>query len=242
MRIDEWVLSTGSHQQADRWHGEARRLRDLLDVVANHVAEVYGTLFVWHSEDMTAEQWGDLDAIAAEMASSCRVDDFGNPFDSIGSGGVLLGSLAGAPEEMILSRWNAGALDEWPFTASFRFYTRTPLEKGGARPLQDHPAAWLVSLTGGVVQAVDAATVRVGNRRLRDELGEVRDAVKAWTVTYVPQGVDVTGLPDTLSVYPCPAPAGGSVVVADLEMAANAPERLVGDLLLLDDRLRARTA
>ncbi|WP_283138629.1 hypothetical protein [Rhizohabitans arisaemae] len=241
MRIDEWTISTGSHVPMERWHGEARRLRDLLDVVANHVSEAYGVPLVWHSEDVTSDQWADLNAIAAEMVASRRLDDFGNMLDFVGTSSVVQGRLSDRPKNMINSFWTAGALDEWPFTATFGFYTRYPTDQGGARVLREHSVSWLISLVGGVVEASDAATVRITNNRLLDELIDVRDAVQASTVTYVPPEVDAAGLPDTLTVYPCPAPAGGSVVVADLELAANAPERLVDDLLLLDDRLRART-
>ncbi|WP_283134655.1 hypothetical protein [Rhizohabitans arisaemae] len=88
---------------------------------------------------------------------------------------------------------------------------------------------------------IDAPSLLIGNNLLRDELMDAREAMEAWTVTYLPADVDATGLPETLSVYPCTASAGGHVVVADLALAAHAPERLVDDLLFLDDRIRPRT-
>ncbi|WP_283137132.1 hypothetical protein [Rhizohabitans arisaemae] len=241
MRKDEWTISIGSRLQEELWGGEARRLRSLLDVIATHVAESYGTPITWHSEVMTAEQWTDLDAIATEMVRNRRLDDFGVVFEALGSGGVALGRRVGAPKDMIHSLWSAGLQDEWPFTASFKFHTRYLYEEGGARPLREHPVPWLVSLVCGIVEAANATEVTIGNRRLQDELWDARDPNNVWAITYVSPDVDTSGLPDTLTVYPCTAPAGGKVVVADLELAAHAPERLVHDLLLLDDRLRAHT-
>ncbi|WP_283137801.1 hypothetical protein [Rhizohabitans arisaemae] len=241
MALDEWTLSTGSQVPAERWHGEARRLRNLMDVIDAHVTEAYEAPVSWHSEGMTAEQWADPDAIEAEMVGNRRVDAFGKLFEAAGTSGIAQGRLNDMPKNIIHSRWTAGVLHRWSFTASFGFYTRYPVAQGGARPLEEHPPVWLVSLVSDVVQAIDAPTVRIGNNLLRDELMDVRDAVEAWTVTYLPRNVDATGLPETLTVYPCTAPAGGHVVVADLELAAHTPERLVADLLLLDDRIRART-
>ncbi|WP_283134654.1 hypothetical protein [Rhizohabitans arisaemae] len=129
MAVDEWTISTGSHVPAELWLGEARRLRKLMDVIATHVGGAYGAPLCWQSEDMTADQWADLDAIAAEMVRNRRHEDFGKLMESIGSGGVVLGSLENLPNVLANLRWHAGALDEWSFTAVVKFYTRYPASR-----------------------------------------------------------------------------------------------------------------
>jgi len=238
MRQD-WTLNLASRQAVEVWHGEARRLRGLLDVVSECVTAEYQAPLVWRDEDLSVEQWRDLDEIVAEMERQQLRDDFGKIMKGGGATGVVQGYRNDLPREMTNVLWTAGS-DEWPFSAAADFYTKD-LAGGHARPFADHSVDWLVRLLSASAAAVSAEEGRIYTGPLIDALIDERMEAAVGALTLAPHGIDPAALPASITAYPCPVGyPDGQILVADLERVTNDPASLVNDLLAIDDALTAR--
>ncbi|MCH7229986.1 hypothetical protein L0U85_03800 [Glycomyces sp. L485] len=238
----EWALVTSSDKHAqDGWRGEARRLRSQLDAIADRIGAEYETPLTWRSENMSAAQWSDLDAVTAVIEANRLRDDDGNLMPGGSAGGGIQGYLDDYPEFMVSGGWSVGG-DETGFNHVLEFHASNPA-RGEARPLNEHSPEFLVELLCAAAAAVDAdeATIRYG--RLEDELADAREEA-AWYIgalTLFPNGIGEAELPGSIWTYPCPAGyPDGVVLVADLERVVSDYEALVPDLLRVHDLYKAR--
>jgi hypothetical protein len=223
-----WTLVLSSRTHVDGWLEEARRLRALLDAVSAAVEAEYGTPLSWRNQDTTVEQWLDVNAIAAFMEAEQLRDDAGKIMKGGGASSLVLGYQPGAAKRMVNAMWTVGADGDWPFNCVLDF--------DGVRPLHEHSLEWLVELLNTTNAAVHGYTGRIETDRLANELMDARFEHRIGDLTIIQHNIDVTELPDSVTVFPGPAHNPDAiVVVADLEKAAEDPKAVVPDLLKVDD-------
>ncbi|GAB4001632.1 hypothetical protein GCM10029992_37680 [Glycomyces albus] len=238
----EWALVTSSDTRVENGlSGEARRLRSQLDAISERIEAEYGAPLTWRSEDMSAEQWRDLDAIGTEIEANRLRDDDGNLMPGGSAGGSVQGYLDGYPDFMASGGWSVGG-DEAAFDHVLEFRAADPT-RGDARPLNEHDPDFLVALLCAAAAAVDAdeATIRYG--KLEDTLADAREEASWYTgaLTLFSTGIRDAELPDSITAYPCPVGyPDGTVLVADLDRVISDYETLVPDLLRVHDLYQAR--
>src|SRR6266545_1458297 len=235
---DRWRLHVASRERVGVWHGEARRLRAVLDAISACVGEEYGAPLDWRNESMSADQWSSLDEIAAELERERLRDDEGEVMQGGGSTNVIQGYRDAAPKAMTNALASVGADDDWPFVCNTTFYTRET-EQGGARLLHEHPVDWLVRLLCEAADPVRADQARITTTSLQGELLDARETTNVGALTLAPHGINTAAMPARVQAHPCPVGyPDGVVLVADLQRVANDPASLVDDLLAVDDLLR----
>lgn len=231
-----WTLVTSSWEAVEGWSAEAARLLDQLRVVQGCVASEYGEPLVWRSDDMTAEQWRDVDAIAAEIIDGRLRDDFGNLMPGGGASGVVQGYRGVHTGFMIAGFWSVGG-DGCQINTIYNVSDHDT-DEGDARQLNEHSTEWLVQLLSAAAGSVNASEARIVSAALDDELADAREEA-AWDVgvlTLFPRGIGDAELPESITAYPCPSGNPDAVVlVADLDRVIDDPESLVPDLLRVHD-------
>jgi hypothetical protein len=236
---ERWILNLASRQPVELWHGEARRLRATLNAISGCVEREYATPLIWRSETLSAEQWSDLDEIAAKMVREQLRDDNDTIMHGGGASSVVQGYRDDLPKPMTNALWTAGS-DEWPFVCNIDFYAATP-DSGEGKPLSEHPATWLVELLCTAAVAAHASHAQIHARTLLRLLMRAREDNDVGVLTLAPHGIDTTALPHSITAHPCPSGfPDGMVLMPDLDRVARDPASLVADLLAVDDAIKRR--
>jgi hypothetical protein len=234
--VENWRMTIWSDHPTDLWHGEARRLRATLNAISACVVSQYGEPLTWRSETLDADGWRDIDQLAAHLDSHQLRDDAGKIMRGGGANGTVQGYLGDRLQGMTNMQWGVGAGDETPFHCTVHFYARDSAR--GARPINEHPAAWLVQLLAESVQAIGGATLaRMLTTRLPRLLDQARPQVKIGAVSLAPAFVDTAALPASIAVYPCPGLPDSVVLVANLNQVTTDPESIVADLIAAEDTI-----
>jgi hypothetical protein len=227
--VENWRMTIWSDDRTDLWHGEARRLRATLNAISACVHAHYGEPLTWRSETLDADGWRDLDSLAAHLDSHQLRDDVGKIMRGGGANGTVQGYLGDRAQNMTNMQWGAGS-DQNPFHCTVHFYARESIR--GARPLNEHPAGWLVQLLAETAQATGSVSLaRIQTTRLPKLLYRASPEAMIGVLTLAPASVDTAALPATVAVYPCPGRPDRVVLVANLNQATSDPESVVADLI-----------
>jgi len=232
---EDWLMTIWSDDPTDLWHGEARRLRATLNAISACVRSQYGEPLTWRSEDLDADGWRDIDRLAAHLDDHQLRDDVGKVMRGAGANGTVQGYLGDRTQNLTNMQWGAGG-DQTPFHCTVHFYAR---ESGrGARPINEHPADWLVQLLAETAQATGSVSLaRMQTTRLPRLLRRARPHAKIGALTLAPAAVDTTALPPSIAVYPCPGLPDRVVLVANLNQVTADPESVVADLIAAEDAI-----
>lgn len=240
-----WKLSVASKHQVSGWGAEATRLRRFWNVISEQVANQHDQPLVWRNERLTVEQWNDPATMTAEVLEQrLRTADGIELSFGGASRSVTQGHLDGEPAAFVNSQWALGGADVWQFDATQDFYTEDDgSDNGLARHLNDYPVEWLVDLVRQTARSVaadeavidtfamfKAAKKRGVHRRISGTVGPV---------TFAPNGITTTTLPDTVTVHPGIDTKPDSVILAtDLDTAVNDPAALIDDLIAIHTALK----
>ena len=233
---EDWLLTIWSDDRTDLWHGEARRLRATLNAISAGVRAHYGEPLTWRSEDLDADGWRDMDRLAALLDGDQLRDDVGTIMKGGGANGTVQGYLGDRLQNMTNMQYGAGS-DQTPFHCTVHFYAGEP--ERGARPLNEHPAAWLVQLLAETAQATgdNVSLARIHTNRLSRLLRRVRPLSTIGAMTLAPATVDTAALPASITVYPCPSLPDRVVLAANLTQVTSDPESVVADLIAAEDAI-----
>jgi hypothetical protein len=233
---EDWLMTIWSDDPTDLWHGEARRLRATLNAISACVLAQYGEPLTWRSEDLDADGWRDIDRVAAHLEVRQLRDDVGKIMKGGGANGTVQGYLGGRTQNLTNMQWGAGS-DQTPFHCTVHFYARDPAR--GARPINEHPATWLVQLLTETAQATgdNVSLARIQTTRLPRVLRRSRPHTNIGALTLAPAAVEHLALPAGIAVHPCPGQPDRVVLVANLNQVANDPESVVADLLAAEDAI-----
>lgn len=234
-----WTMVVSSKQVIDGgWAGEAQRLRSFLDVVSTCLETEYHESVAWGNDVLSVEQWNDLNKLTAEIERQRLRNDDGSLFTGGSSGSVVVARRGEALESMANNLWNVGGDGEWQFNSAITFYDYD-FKAGEAKPLLEHPTAWLVHLISAASASVGAVEGRIDTDELMDEMLEVREVFDVGGLTLAPNGIGDAKLPASITAYPCPVGyPNGLVLVADMDRLVNDPASLVDDLLAVNDILK----
>ncbi len=234
--VENWRMTIWSEDQTDRWHGEARRLRATLNAISSAVLSLYGEPLTWRSETLDADGWRDIDRLAAHLEDHQLRDDAGKIMKGGGANGTVQGFLGDRLQSMNNMQYGAGA-QPTPFHCTVTFHAREP--ERGARPINEHPVAWLVKLLADTAQATgdNVSLARIETPRLARILMRTRPQADIGALTIAPAAVENTVLPASITVHPCPGWSDRVVLVANLNQVVNDPESLVADLIAAEDAM-----
>jgi hypothetical protein len=234
--VENWSMTIWSDDPTDRWHGEARRLRATLNAISSAVLSLYGEPLTWRSETLDADGWRDVDRLAAHLEERQLRDDVGTVMKGGGANGTVQGFLGDRLQSMTNMQYGAGA-QPTPFHCTVSFYARESAR--GARPINEHPVAWLVQLLAETSQATgdNVSLARIETTRLPRFLTRTRPHADIGALTLAPATVNPTALPASVTVHPCPGWPDRVVLVADLTRVVNDPESLVADLIAAEDAM-----
>jgi len=234
--VENWRMTIWSNDPTDRWHGEARRLRATLNAISSSVLALYGQPLTWRSETMDADGWRDMDQLAAHLDSHQLRDDVGKIMKGGGANGTVQGYLGDRLESMANMQYGAGG-EPTPFHCTVTFFALEP--ELGARPINEHPVAWLVQLLAETAQATgdNVSLARMQTTRLPRLLTRTRPDADIGALTLAPSTLDTAALPASITVYPCPGWSDRVVLVANLNQVVNDPESLVADLFAAEDAM-----
>jgi hypothetical protein len=235
--VENWLMTIWSDDRTDLWHGEARRLRATLNAISACVRAHYGEPLTWRSETLDADGWRDIDQLAAHLDSHQLRDDAGKIMKGGGANGTVQGYLGNRPQNMTNMQYGAGSGDATPFHCTVHFYARE--SERGARPINEHPPAWLAQLLAETAQATgdNISLARIHTNRLSRLLRRARPLATVGALTLAPAAIDTTALPASIAVYPCPNLPDRVVLVASLNEVTTDPESVVADLIAAEDAI-----
>lgn len=212
----------------------AQQFRDLMDQLSEWATAVYGGGLRW--KEYGSDDWTRYDTVAdiVQRIAEDRIrDDAGRTWNDLFAGGIFQGHLPDSSSLLSL-RWSTDDDNDPLFQVKLEF---RPLRKDSpAKSLQEHTPDELADLLHRGVKAIDADQARIFARPLTKAL---RTATGKTFFTlgegsFIRDGVKLPDIPPSFQVFPGEA---GTVLIADLERAINAPESLVPEILAIAEAL-----